>query len=102
MTSPAARGERFIAASEFTWIEELGAVLRHAYPERRLTARKMPDFALRLLAWVNGPVKLLVPELHRRRNLSHAKAKRLLGWEPRSCREAALETARTMIELGIV
>jgi dihydroflavonol-4-reductase len=102
MTAPAAKGERFIAATEFLWMEEIGKILREAYPERRLPTSRVPDFVVRLMALVNPPVRLILPELGRKRELSHDKATRLLGWQPRPARESILATAQSMIALGII
>lgn len=33
---------------------------------------------------------------------SNAKAKKLLGWRPRSAEEAIIATAKSMIELGLI
>lgn len=102
MTSPAAKGERFIATESFLWMEEVGAILRAAFPDRRIPKANVPDFAVRLMSMVNPPVKRVLPELGRRRDLSWEKAKSLLGWKPRSAKDAILATAKSMIELGIV
>lgn len=102
MTSPAANAERFIATQSFLWMEEVGAILREAFPDRRIPKANVPDFAVRLMSIVNPPVKRVLPELGRRRDLSWEKAERLLGWKPRSAKDAILATAKSMIELGIV
>lgn len=102
MTSPAAKGERFIATERFLWMDEVGAILREAFPSRRIPKARVPDFAVRLMSLVNPPVRRVIPELGRRRDLSWEKAQRLLGWQPRSAKEAILATAKSMIELGIV
>jgi dihydroflavonol-4-reductase len=44
----------------------------------------------------------LIPDLGRRVDFRHDKAERLLGWQPRSGREAAIATAQSMIKLKIV
>ncbi|MFO1187579.1 MAG: hypothetical protein U1E87_09120 [Alphaproteobacteria bacterium] len=102
MTSPAAKGERFIATERFLWMDEVGAILREAFPNRRIPSARVPDFAVRAMSLVNPPVKRVLPELGRRRDLSWEKAQRLLGWRPRPAKEAILATAKSMIELGIV
>jgi dihydroflavonol-4-reductase len=40
--------------------------------------------------------------LGKRKNASNEKARRLLGWTPRSPREAVLATARSLSELGLL
>ena len=43
----------------------------------------------------------ILPELGKRKNGSNAKARRLLGWEPRSNEEAITATAESLIALGL-
>jgi len=102
MTDPAAAGQRFIAAKEFMWIEDVGKILREAYPKRALPKMRVPNWAVYAMALVNPPAKLVIPELGRRRDLSHDKAMKLLGWKPRTAKESILATAESMIALGIV
>jgi dihydroflavonol-4-reductase len=47
-------------------------------------------------------VRGILPELGKYRNASNEKARRLLGWTPRSPREAILATARSLSELGLL
>jgi dihydroflavonol-4-reductase len=57
---------------------------------------------MRVVALFNPEVKGLLPELGKRKNASNEKARRLLGWTPRSPREAVLATARSLSELGLL
>jgi len=47
-------------------------------------------------------VRQLVPELNNRKNATSAKAKRLLGWTPRSRDDAILAAAESLGRLGLV
>jgi nucleoside-diphosphate-sugar epimerase len=44
----------------------------------------------------------LFPQLGRYKNASNEKAKRLLGWQPRTNEEAILATANSLIQFGWV
>jgi dihydroflavonol-4-reductase len=57
---------------------------------------------MRLVGLFDAEVRGIVPELGTRKNASNAKARRLLGWAPRSPREAVLATARSLLELGLL
>jgi dihydroflavonol-4-reductase len=43
-------------------------------------------------------LKQVIPELNRERNVSNEKARRVLGWQPRSAEEAILSGAKSLIE----
>ncbi len=103
MNDPAAIGERYIVADEFRTMKEMAAVLREAYPDRRkIPHRGMPDFLVRALALVNGEVKTIASELHKRRILASDKVRKLLGRDLIGTDEATLASAETLIQYGAV
>ncbi len=105
MRHPDAAGERFLAVSgdAFTY-PELAALLRAELGEaaRRVPKRTVPDWVVRVAAPFSADLRYLAFELGTRRNASHEKATRVLGWTPRSREEAVLASARSLIELGLV
>src|SRR3954466_15802175 len=105
MKAPEAAGERFLAIGEdFRWISEIGAWLREALPERakKIPKRELPNPLVRLAALFDGSLRQLTPELGVRKRATNEKARRVLGWSPRSDREAAVATAESLLALGIV
>jgi hypothetical protein len=55
-----------------------------------------------VIAWFDKAVNLALGFVGRRELVSSAKAERELGWRMRPVRESILDTARTMIEQGVV
>ena len=105
MTSPAAKGERFLAtAGDFLPLKEIGAILKRrlGHAARRVPARELPNWMVRLFAWKEPGVKQITPELGKPKNGTSAKARRVLGWEPRSAEEALVATAESLMALGVV
>jgi nucleoside-diphosphate-sugar epimerase len=47
-------------------------------------------------------IRLITPELGKKKNGTNAKAKRLLDWQPRSREEALVATAESLVRLGLV
>jgi hypothetical protein len=47
-------------------------------------------------------VRQILPELGKRRNATGEKARRLLGWAPRSPEEAIVATAESLVRLGFL
>jgi len=47
-------------------------------------------------------VKLILPELGKVKNGSNAKARRMLGWSPRSAEESIVATAESLQRLGLL
>jgi nucleoside-diphosphate-sugar epimerase len=105
MTAPAARGERFLAVSgDFLSVAEIAKVLKSRLGEaaRRTPTREIPDLVVRLAAMFDPPVRQFLPELGKRKNATAAKAKRLLGWTPRSAEDAIVATAESLARLGLL
>ena len=69
---------------------------------RKVPARKMPDWLLKLLALVRPELKQLVAELGNVRGGDSSHAMKMLGWTIRPPEEAILATAHSLIERGIV
>lgn len=78
MTSPAAEGERFIAASdgEFTSFQQVAQLLKTKYgpTAKRVSTRTIPDWILRLIAVFSSTIRQVVPELGNVKYLTNANA----------------------------
>jgi len=105
MTHPAAKGERFLAiAGDFMSMVEVAKVLkRHLGPAaKRVPTRELPNWVVRLAAFRDPAVRLILPELGKVKSATNEKAKRLLAWKPRSNEEAILATAESLLRLGLL
>jgi nucleoside-diphosphate-sugar epimerase len=105
MTHPAARGERFLAiAGDFMSISDIAKVLktRMGAVARRVPTRQLPNWIVRIAALRDPAVKQILPELGKRKNATGEKARRMLGWTPRSNEEAIVSTAESLLRLGLL
>lgn len=105
MTHPAANGERFLAvAGDFMSVRDIAKVLRSHMGAAggKIPVRKLPNWLVRLAALRDPGVRQFVPELGKRKNATSEKARRLLGWAPRSNEEAIIATAESLIRLDLL
>ncbi len=104
MEIPEAAGERFLATEGFLWFTEAADVLRKAFPayESQIPKRKIPDFALKLLAIFQPVYRQTVTELGRTRKASNAKASRMLGVKFRTAEAALVASAESLIQLKVI
>jgi nucleoside-diphosphate-sugar epimerase len=105
MTDPAAPGERFLATSgDFVNVRQIAKILKDGMGERarKVPTRSLPNWLMRAIGPFDPQVRAILPELGKRKNASNEKARRLLGWAPRTTEEAVLATARSLSELGLV
>jgi len=105
MTDPAARGERFLAtAGDFVSAREIARILRDgAGPAaRKVPTRTLPTWLLRTIGLFDRQVRGVLPELGKRKNASNEKARRLLGWTPKTTAQSVLATAESLQALGLL
>lgn len=104
MTNPAANGERFLATvGDFMKISEMAETLKERLGDaaKRAPTKELPNFVLRLVAIFDPEVRQIVPELGKYKNGTNEKARRVLGWAPRSREDAIVATAESLIRLGL-
>jgi len=105
MTNPAANGERFLAvAGDFISVLDMAKWLkaRLGSAAKRVPTRQLPDFLIRLAALRDPAVKQIIPELGKKKNATSEKARRLLGWNPRSNEDSIIAAAKSLIQLGLL
>jgi len=105
MTHPAAKGERFLAvAGDFLSMLDIAKILKNnmGTSARRVPTWELPNWLVRLAAFRDPAVKQIIPELGTRKNATNEKAKKLLGWKPRSNAESIVATAESLIKLGLL
>jgi nucleoside-diphosphate-sugar epimerase len=105
MTNPAAKGERFLAvAGDFMTMLGIAQTLKARMGDaaKRVPTRQLPNWVVRIASLFDPAVKQLLPELGKPKNGSNAKAKRVLGWEPRSGEDAVIATAESLVKLGLL
>lgn len=105
MTHPAAKGERFLATiGDSFWLADIAKVLKAKMgaAAARVSTRTLPNIAVRLLALTNPALKGIVPLLGADLAASGEKARRLLGWSPRTPQDAILASAESLVRLGLV
>ena len=105
MISPAARGERFLAAAgDFMPMLDIAKVLkaRMGAAAAKVPARQLPNWVVRLAALRDPALRQITAELGRPKNGTHAKARGLLGWKPRSSEDAIVASAESLIRLGLL
>jgi dihydroflavonol-4-reductase len=104
LEAPGMAGERFIASGRFMKLREVADLLRAELGAQAepVTTRNVPDWLVRVAARFNPLAKAVVGELGsvRHQDASHAKA--VLGWATRPVEQSIVDSARSLIELGLV
>lgn len=104
LEAPDMAGERFVCSGPFLKLIEVATILKDELgPEaHKVPLHKLPDWLLKILANFNPQVKQVVGELGNVRNADSTHAKDVLGWVPRDPRSSIIDTARSLIDQGLV
>jgi len=104
LVAPDMAGERFIASGPFLKVIAIAGILRQHLGEqaRRVPTRQLPDLLVRVAALFDPLVRTAVGELGAERHTDAGHARKVLGWVPRPVEQTLIDTARSLIELGLV
>lgn len=99
MIAPEAAGERFIAVGDFMWMADIAKTLRAQLGVRasRAPTRRLPDVVFRLMSLFMPQLRMFTAELGRRNATSSDKARRVLGFAPRSVTTTVVDCAQSLL-----
>lgn len=104
LETPSAAGERFIAwADGPISMPEIARLLRDSMGADVVrSARRAPNWMIRLAGRFNQEIADLAPLLGQGRKATSRKARTALGWEPRPWQETMVDSAQSLLDLGAV
>ncbi|RYE87844.1 MAG: NAD-dependent epimerase/dehydratase family protein [Hyphomicrobiales bacterium] len=102
LEKPEAVGERYLATADYTPFPEVANILRAAYPDWKVTMRTVPDWLIRILAFFGGPTRQIINDIGNEKVFDGTKGERLLGRKFISAKDSILDTAESVIRLGLV
>lgn len=105
MTHPAANGERFLAvAASSISVLEAATILRKElqHKARKAPKHELPNWLIRALALFSPELRMLTPELGKRKFVTAEKAAQLLDWRPRPIEETIRDTAESLFQFGAI
>jgi len=85
-------------------IAEIADVLKTRMGDaaRRVPTRVLPNWVVRLAGLFDPAMAQALPELGKIKRATNEKARRLLGWAPRSSEDAIAATAESLLRLGLL
>jgi nucleoside-diphosphate-sugar epimerase len=106
MVTPGANGQRFIAtANGQISLPQIAVLLKSSRPQvsGRVPEKVMPGWVLKLAAVFNHQAKEALVLIAMNRNVSNAKAKKILGWQPVATQEQTiLEAVDSMVQYNLI
>ncbi len=104
MVTPSAAGQRFVVAVEHASMLDIAAILSRRFGDRgyKVPTRRVPDWLLKLVSIWDRTARLAVQELGKRQDVSTARAREVLGFNPRPLEDMVVEMAESMIHHHVV
>jgi dihydroflavonol-4-reductase len=104
LRAPGMAGERFIASGPFLKMADIARVLKERLgaEARKVPTRKLPDLLVRFSALFDPAIRQVIGELGKVKHFDTSHAKTVLGWTARPPEASIVDTARSLIDLGVV
>lgn len=102
LQNPETIGQRYLATSDYTPFPKVAEILQAAYPDRKVVAKIVPDWIIRLIAVFGGPTRQIINDIGNEKVFDGSKGEKLLGRKFVSGKESILATAESVIRLGLL
>ncbi len=104
LTAPDAPGHRYLCAGEHVWLQQIAEILDREFGPQgyRIPTGRLPAALLRLAALFDKTVRLVLRDLNLRHDIDNSAIRRDLHWNPRPVEQTVIDTARSLIQEGLV
>jgi nucleoside-diphosphate-sugar epimerase len=104
MTTADAEGQRFIVAGDVLWFADIAQILRENLDAdaSRVPTETLTDDAFRSVVEMSPDLQTLLPLLGRELQHSSAKARQILGWQPRPQIDTIVDSARCLLSFDAI
>ena len=100
VSDPTTAGLRFIAHGGGLWLNDMGRILKAAYPDRKIPTRIAPKFIIRLLALFDSEMRAALPGIGKMAQVSNERARTRMGMSFVPADQALLASAAALIAMG--
>ena len=102
LEKPEAIGQRYLATADYMPFPKIADIVRDLYPDRRVTARTVPDWIIRLMAMFGGPTRQIINDIGNEKIFDGRKGEALLGRKYIPARRSIQDTAEAAMRLGLL
>ncbi|MEM8697391.1 MAG: NAD-dependent epimerase/dehydratase family protein [Pseudomonadota bacterium] len=97
-------GERFFAAGKFFKLHDIAMLLKKRLGEeaRKVPTRKLPDWLMKIVSIWDPVARQVKSELGKVRHADTSHVREKLGWQTRDEEQTIVDTARSLIDNGVV
>jgi dihydroflavonol-4-reductase len=102
LETPASIGERYLATAEYLPFHAVAGILRQAYPDWPITEKHAPDWIIKIVALMGGPVRQIINDIGNEKHYDTTKSVGLLGRPYITAKDAVLASAESAVRLGLI
>ena len=102
LESPEAAGQRYLCTSRYLHFTEIADVLRKAYPQAPVPSKSVPSWLMRLLVYWQPTIRQIIDDIGNEKHFDGTKGRDLLGRDYRAPEQTILDSAKGLIDLGLV
>lgn len=102
LRNPESAGHRYLCAGPYQSFEDVATILRKAYPDHPITVKTVPDWIMRVLARLGGPVSQIINDIANEKHYDATKGERLLGRPLHTPEQAILSAAESLIRFDLI
>jgi len=99
---PDSIGQRYLCTSRYMPFREIAEMLRAAYPNAPVPEKTVPNWLLHILAYVVRDMRQVVNDIGNEKHFDGSKGRALLGRDYVPFEQTILDSARALIDLGLV
>ena len=90
------------ATAEYLPFHSVANILRPAYPDWPITEKHAPDWIIKIVAMMGGPVRQIINDIGNEKHYDTTKSEALLGRKYIAASDAVLASAESAVRLGII
>lgn len=102
LENEAAAGQRYLCTARYMHFNEIADVLRKAYPDAPVPDKSVPSWLMRLLVRWQPTIRQVINDIGNEKHFDGSKGRALMGRDYRTPEETILDSARGLIDLGLV
>lgn len=102
LENPASIGERYMATAEYLPFHAVAGILREKYPDWPITEKRAPDWIIKIVAMMGGPVRQIINDIGNEKHYDTTKSVGLLGRPYITAHDAVLASAESAVRLGLI
>lgn len=102
LTDDTSVGKRVMAVDQFLWFVDFAKLIKAEFSNRRIPTRVAPNVLIKVLGLFDPAIRGIIPQLGESQKSDNSRARAMLGRDFIDAKDSAVETARYLVDKGLV